>query len=68
MLIVERNMEIENQYLANITVVIVFKQGSPIDGTLCGPKSDEKQGICIVSEYFPIGCLLTTKGKVVVLW
>lgn len=35
---IEGNMEIENQYLANITVVIVFKQGSSRDAKISGPK------------------------------
>lgn len=39
---VEGKMETENQYLANVTVVIASKQGPPIDAKISGPTYDEK--------------------------
>lgn len=62
---VEGNRETENQYLANIIVVIVFKQASSRDTKISGPKYGEKQDIYRVSKNFPTGYLVITKKKIV---
>lgn len=51
--------------MANIIVVIVFKQALLRHTKISGPKYGEKQDIYRVSKHFPTGYLVITKEKIV---